>query len=179
MQHAGAMVEVLANSIPLHIKVLYNRNAEWLEKREHVDFYNLLCEYKDVFSAGPHDLGHTDLVQHHINTGPTAPMRQQSRRLPLTRMEEADKAIQEILEQNIIETFASPWSSPIIVLSWKKNCDTRFCVDYCRLNAATHAQGFIPFASYWRHYWCTLQSTMVLLARFEEWVLASPVRWRL
>ena len=46
-----------------------------------------------VFSQGSHDLGRTDLVKHHINTGTAAPVRQPPQRFPFAKRKEADKAI--------------------------------------------------------------------------------------
>ena len=37
------------------------------------------------------------------------------RRLPLAKREEAERAVQEEREQDVIEPSASPWSSPIVL----------------------------------------------------------------
>ena len=44
-----------------------------------MDVCQLLAKFSDVFSAGPHDLGCTDLVKHHIDTGSSKPVRQPPR----------------------------------------------------------------------------------------------------
>jgi len=41
----------------------------------------LLCKYKSAIAKSSDDLGKTKLVQHQINTGNTAPIRQPPRRL--------------------------------------------------------------------------------------------------
>ena len=90
-------------------------------------------KFSDIFSPGSHDLLCTDKVQHHIHTGEAAPIRQQPRRLPLCKREEAERAIKEMKELDVIEPSTSSWSSPIVLVS-KKDRSTRFCVDYRKLN---------------------------------------------
>ena len=99
------------------------------------------CEFSDIFSTGPHDLGCTDLVQHRIHTGEAAPIRQQPRRLPLCKREEAKRAIKEMKELGVIEPSTSPWSSSIVLVG-KKDGSTRFCVDYRKLNDVTHKDSY-------------------------------------
>ena len=50
--------------------------------------------------------------------------------------EELDKQVEEMLNQDIIETSKSPWSSPVVLVH-KKDGSFRFCVDYRRLNIVT------------------------------------------
>ena len=97
-------------------------------------------KFSDIFSPGSHDLLCTDKVQHHIHTGEAAPIRQQPRRLPLCKREEAERAIKEMKELDVIEPSTSSWSSPIVLVS-KKDRSTRFCVDYRKLNI-THKDSY-------------------------------------
>ena len=94
-----------------------------------------------MFSQGPGDLGHTDLVRHKVNTGNAAPIRQPPRRLPSLKTDEAHKAVTEMLEQGLIEPSTSPWASPI-VLTKKKDGSWRFCVDYRKLNDVTRKDSY-------------------------------------
>ena len=57
---------------------------------------NLLCDFSDVFSKGPQDLGHTEVIQHCINTQDAPPIRQPPRRVPLAKQYEATRAIEEM-----------------------------------------------------------------------------------
>ena len=129
----GARVQ---RKLPNHVRELYERSIVGLNDTEKEALYNLLCEFSNLFSQGSHDLGRTDLVKHHINTGTAAPVRQPPRRLPLVKREEAEKAIQEMKNDAIIEPSASPWSSPVVLVK-KKDGSTRFCVDYRKLNNVT------------------------------------------
>ena len=67
--------------------------------------------------------------------GDTLPIRQSVRRLPLAKREEAERAVQEMREQDVIEPSASPLSSPI-------DGSTSFCVDYRKLNNITHKDSY-------------------------------------
>ena len=127
--------------LPLHLNELYDCSTSGLAENECQEIHKLLSEFSDIFSTGPHDLGRTDMVQHHIHTGEAAPIRQQPRRLPLCKREEAERAIKEMKELDVIEPSTSPWSSPIVLVS-KKDGSTRFCVDYRKLNNITHKDSY-------------------------------------
>ena len=91
--------------LPYLLKDIYTQSdgqqCQLLERR---------CEFQDIFSRGPQDLGRTGLAKHVIDTGATAPVRQPPRRLPLAQREEARKAVEEMHQQGIIEPSNSPWS---------------------------------------------------------------------
>ena len=48
----------------------------------------LILEFSDIFAASSNDLGHTNLMKHHIDTGNAHPIRQQIRHVPLSKQEE-------------------------------------------------------------------------------------------
>ncbi len=127
--------------LPHHIRELYDRSVTHLSSDESRQVSQLLCEFSDVFSTGPHDLGCTDRVKHRINTGGAAPIRQPPRRLPLMKKQEAEKIVQDMQEQGVIEPSSSPWSSPVVLVR-KKDGSSRFCVDYRKLNDVTHKDSY-------------------------------------
>ena len=106
-----------------------------------MDVCQLLAKFSDVFSAGSHDLGCTDLVEHHIDTGFSKPVRQPPRRFPWAKREDAEKCIQKMQEQGVIEPSSSPWSSPVVLVQ-KKDRANRFCVVYRRLSEVTHKDSY-------------------------------------
>ena len=101
---------------------------------ESVALKSLIDEYNDVFAINPMEVGHTDLVQHDIDIGGHAPLKQPPRRIPFSLRAKVEKMVQEMLDTGIIEHSSSPWASPIVLVS-KQDGSTRFCVDYRRLNA--------------------------------------------
>jgi hypothetical protein len=60
----------------------------------------LLTKHQNVvfFSKSKGDLGHTDLVQHKINTGSAVPIRQSLRRLPYGKRQTEKEKILRMLE---------------------------------------------------------------------------------
>ena len=89
-----------------------------------------------MFSSSPEDIGRTNLVQHAINTGNAAPIRQPPRRLPLGKRAIEQEEISKMIERGVIEPSNSAWASPVVLVT-KKDGTPRFCVDYRRLNDVT------------------------------------------
>ena len=84
------------------------------------------------------DIGRTHLVQHHIDTQGANPVKQQPRRLPFHHREEVRQMLADMLpEKEVTEPATGPWSSPVILVQKKDDESTRFCIDFCRLNALT------------------------------------------
>ena len=94
-----------------------------------------------MFSDSPGDIGRTSLTSHKIVTGDQKPIKQQPRRLPLTKARIAQEAIEEMHEQGIIEPSSSPSTSPIVLVR-KKDGTHRFCVDYRKLNEVTKKDSY-------------------------------------
>ena len=100
----------------------------------------LLELYMDVIGSD-NDLGCTKVLHHNIDTGSASPIRQPVRRLSLPAKEEVKKLLGEMLQKNVISPSTSPWASPI-VLVWKKDGSTRFCVDYRKVNCLTRKDAY-------------------------------------
>jgi hypothetical protein len=130
--------DTAASELPAHLTELYTKAvveanlpdviAEQLKK--------LLIKHGNVFASSDDDLGRTTLVEHHIDTGDAAPIRQPARRLPLSQQADCEKEIESMLAKGVIEPGQSPWASPIVLVR-KKDGSLRFCVDYRRLNNVT------------------------------------------
>ena len=115
---------------------LYSRSIEGLDDSEQIKLRALLIEYADVFAKDSGDLGHTDVVKHHIDTGDEQPVRQRPRRLPQTQVDELRRQIEELRKRNIIRESESNWGSNVVLVK-KKDSSWRLCVDYRELNAKT------------------------------------------
>ena len=66
--------------VPDHLTDLLRRSTEGVDHRHHNRIGQLLCDYRDIFSADDDDIGRTDLVKHHIHTGDARPIKERPRR---------------------------------------------------------------------------------------------------
>ena len=101
----------------------------------------LLAQYEDIFDVPGHKLQECKVVKCTIPTGNHPPIRQKAYRLPLTKKQEVERQLHDMLEQGIIKESSSSWSSPITLVP-KRNGEQRFCVDYRKLNAVTHKDAY-------------------------------------
>ena len=69
------------------------------------------------------------------------PIRQSIRRVPEALKDSINCEVSRMLEQKIIQPSSSPWSSPVVMVQ-KKDGSWRFCIDYHKLNAATHRDAY-------------------------------------
>jgi len=115
------------------------RLGKWtanLEMSEREEANKLFQNYYTVFSGEGKLNGRTSVVKHHINTGDAKPIRQRPRRVPLAKRGEMEELISDMRESGVIEPSESPWCSPVVLVT-KKDGNTRFCVDYRKLNDLT------------------------------------------
>ena len=96
-----------------------------------------LLEFVDLFPVpGSALTGHTEAVEHTIDTGDSLPIRCALRKMSLQKIKQEEACVEEMLTGGQIEPSDSPWSAPVVLVT-KKDGGTRFCVDYRRLNLAT------------------------------------------
>ena len=127
-----------SNEVPPHLRELYEKTVTEGQLEPHVadGLKQLLIKHADVFATSDEDLGRTNVVEHHIDTGNSAPIRQAPRRIPIAQQPECEKAVADMLAQGVIEPGQSPWASPVVLVR-KKDGSLRFCVDYRKLNSVT------------------------------------------
>jgi len=89
-------------SVPEHLLDLFERSSNLLNPDERSHLAEMLTEFTDGFVVSCHELGHTSLVMHTINTGSSQPICQPARRLPLHKRAEADTLIKEMLQNKVI-----------------------------------------------------------------------------
>jgi hypothetical protein len=121
----GGTVTEIKNEVKLHelLQKLYDSSLENLDEDQADELYQLLLKNQRVFSKGDFDLGKTDVAKHSIDTGDTPPFREPVRRLPVHKYAEAQKCVQDMLEQGVIEPSNSPltWLLPIGNVKWMRN----------------------------------------------------------
>jgi hypothetical protein len=104
---------------PEHIKTIFDDNINELAENQKVSFKNLLLKFQDSFSKSSTDIGRTEMIEHTIDTGQSLPVKQHPRRVPLSKIQEAEAEIEKMAEQGIIEPSTSPWCSPVVILRRK------------------------------------------------------------
>ena len=102
----------------------------------------LLAKHVHTFPApGSPITGRTGAVVHDIDTGSTRPIRCNPRKLSPKKIKIQQELVDKMLEDGQIETSDSAWSAPTVLVT-KKDGNTRFCVDYRRLNSRTKKDAF-------------------------------------
>ena len=124
-------------TLPRHLQDLVDQTCEDLDSTQRHQLAEVLSEYSDIFPVPGVPLnGHTDAVEHDINTGDRPPIRCAPRRMSPQKMKKEEECVAEMLTGGQIEASDSPWSSPVVLVT-KKDGGTRFCVDYRQLNDVT------------------------------------------
>ena len=100
-----------------------------------------MLKNSDLFAKTDADLSHTDLVRMKIDTGSHEPVRLKPYCTKLSNRKIIDKALNEMLESNIIERRRSAWSFPVVIVE-KKDGSKRFCVDLKKLNKITKTNSY-------------------------------------
>lgn len=104
----------------------------------------LTQKYFDVMGE---KLGCTSMVEHKIIVTESEPVKLRAYRVSPFIQQRIDEEVKIMLENDIIEPSASPWSSPVLLVP-KKDGSYRFCVDYRKLNKLTKKDAYpIPFIS--------------------------------
>ena len=96
----------------------------------------IVREFRDVFAVRDSELGATNQVYHHINTGDSRPIKLPPHRVAPGKLPDVKSEVQDMLQRGIIQPSNSPYSAPIVMVR-KKDGSNRFCVDYRRLNEVT------------------------------------------
>ena len=123
--------------LPEHLQGLLDRTSQDLDDLQRGQLAETLLEFVDLFPmTGSTLTGHTDAVEHAIDTGDSLPIRCALRRMSPQKIKQEEACVTEMLTGGQIEPSDSPWSTPVVLVT-KKDGGTWFCVDYRRLNLAT------------------------------------------
>lgn len=112
-----------------------------LSNKEKSVVLELFKEYRDVFAFSKNEVGHTNVLEHCIDTINPKPIKLPNRRMPHVYQEEIDTQVEWLLSQGIVTPSSSPWAAPIVMVR-KKDGSMRMCVDYRRLNGVTIKDSF-------------------------------------
>ena len=111
-------------------------NLKHMNDSEKEQVITLLESFRDIFSSGETDIGHTPLIKHQIKLKDDETFKERHRRIPPHLYEEVREHIRDMLDANVIRPSTSPYASPIVLVR-KKDGKLRFCVDYRKLNSKT------------------------------------------
>ena len=111
IRHPGATGE-----LPHHLQDLVDQTSGDLNAGQRRRLAGVLLEYADIFPVPGDPLtGHTDAVEHDINTGDRSPIRCAPRRMSPQKMKKEEQCVTEMLTGGQIEASDSPWSSPVVL----------------------------------------------------------------
>lgn len=122
--------------VPAHLEKMYCDNNTGLSREADAKFRALLKEYQDVFAEHNQDMGSTNLVRHHIDTGDERPVKHRPRRMPQSQFEESRKQVESLHATGRVRPSSSPWGSNVLLVK-KKDGTWRMCIDYRELNTKT------------------------------------------
>ena len=98
----------------------------------------VITQYREVFPDVP---SKTNLIEHDVDVGDSAPIKQHPYRVSPMKKELLDKEVQYMLKNDIIEESQSNWSSPCILVP-KHDGGFRFCTDLRKVNDKTKSDSF-------------------------------------
>ena len=98
----------------------------------------VITQYREVFPDVP---SKTNLIEHDVDVGDSAPIKQHPYRVSPMKKELLDKEVQYMMENDIIEESQSNWSSPCILVP-KHDGGFRFCIDFRKVNDKTKSDSF-------------------------------------
>ena len=108
-----------SSELPQELESLLNKVEVEVDLEQRNQIRQLIKEHQDVFSLPGQPLGQTELVKHDIVTQSQTPIKKAVRRPPFHLKTTAEREVQRMLQDDIIEPSNSPWASPV-VLVWKK-----------------------------------------------------------
>ena len=103
-----------------------------------VDLVTMICGFPSSFQDVP---SRTNVLEHDVDVGGAAPVRQHPYRVNAHKRELMRKEARYLLENDMAKLSSSPWSSPCILVP-KPDGSSRLCTDYRRVNAVTVPDSF-------------------------------------
>ena len=88
-------ISSLSDLLPQHLQLMFSKACEHHSSEEQ-ELKHLLLEFQDTISHSDDDLGYTSLVEHAIDTGQSAPLKQPPRRPPIAVMQEEKDTLDKL-----------------------------------------------------------------------------------
>lgn len=110
-----------------------------LNVEERKEVMNIIVKYADVFHLPEDKLGTCNVYKQGLEIKPgTVPAYTKPYRVPFEQREEVKRQINKMIEDDIVEPAASPWSAPILIVPKKSNQGEpkkwRLVIDYRKVN---------------------------------------------
>ena len=107
-------------------------------------YMQLALEFHDIFASHSNDIGHTDLVTHHIHMKDPnqAPIYRKQFPIPWEHQQFISEKVTEMLQQGVIEESLSPYNSPIFAVKKPHGGGLRLVIDMRKINQASHCTSF-------------------------------------
>lgn len=112
-----------------------------LEGEQYTQLHSFLKENSMIFAWEETKLGRTALIKHHINTGNTLPIKHNPYQHSPAIKEIIKTELTKMLKEGFIQPCHSPWTSPVVLVP-KRDRETQFCIDYCKLNSVTQKDNY-------------------------------------
>jgi hypothetical protein len=102
---------------------------------------NIMEKYPEAIAKDLTQLGRTNIVTHHIDTGNAREIKQHYYRMSPRHENFIKEEIQRLKQQGLIVPSHSPWTSPALVVG-KANGQLRLVIDYRQLNKVTKPDAY-------------------------------------
>ena len=123
--------------LPEHLIQLFKNSSMNLGVLEKARLQQFLIKHQDIFSKSSKDIGHTYLIEHHIDTQNAKPVKKAPYRIPLAKRKVVGQEIKKMAEDVIIDKCPqSAWNAPVVLVT-KPDQSIRFCCDFRGLNEVT------------------------------------------
>ena len=114
-------------------KLQYGEDLATADKQ---NLEQVLLSHSDVFALTDEELGETNLVTQHVDTGDARPVKTLPRWLPYVVRKELEEELNKLMQIGCVEPSSSPYASPLVLVR-KKEGGLRVCVDYRNINQNT------------------------------------------
>lgn len=123
--------------VPEHLKSIFEIISKSHTESQIEQIKDLLIAYQDIFMVPDGKLGRTGPVKHTIDR----PIKLPPKRLSAKQNEIVDNEIDNMLDDNIIESSSGPWASPILLVKMKDG-SICFCIDYRKVNVVVKKDAY-------------------------------------